>query len=236
MRSLLLTRNQEDNDNIIRDLEQTGVYFNYISSPLVEYENLGLDSNILTNYSDIIITSKYAAKILASWFIGEQYSDEYINRKNIWLVGNSSKLLLSSKKFLIKYVARNVEELLKNLPREIHDQTIYLSSNEITQDLPMKIDRHIIYQVKYATKLQQIEQITKGVDYILLYSQNTAQTFIELLMKNNLLKILASSMVITISLRVADIVKFFTKNVIYCDNGKPEKMLELLINDAKIRK
>jgi uroporphyrinogen-III synthase len=236
MKSLLLTRSLEDNYSIIKELKQKAIYFNYISSPLVEYEDLGLDDNILANYSNVIITSKYAAKILASWYIDEQYSDSYVNKKNIWLVGKSSKLLLSSKHFLIKYVAINVEELVKNLPHELYRQAIYLSSNEITQDFHAEIDRCVIYQVKYATKLQQIAEIKKGVDYILLYSQNSAKTLIELLRKNDLLKLLAGSTVIAISSKVANIIRSFTKNVIYCDHGKSEKMLELLIDNAKIRK
>ena len=35
--------------------------------------------------------------------------------------------------------------------------------------------------------------------------------------------------------KVADNIRFFVKNVLYCDYDKPQQMLELLSNDAKYR-
>ncbi len=257
MKSVLLTRSPEDNHNIISNLkllDLTNCYFDYICSPLVEYEDLLVNSTILGGYSNVIITSKFAGKIFASWFNDKEslnitsqnkpniqipQSLDFIPnigiKKNIWLVGDSSKLLLLSKNITIKYIAENIADLIKNLPCEIYAETIYLSSNEITQDLPKEINRYIIYQVKYATELYQIEKIKKGIDYILIYSQNSAKALIKLLIKYNLLELLANSLVITISKKVADIIRFFSKNVVYCDNGKPSQMLELLIYNAKVR-
>ncbi|MCC8416678.1 MAG: hypothetical protein LN575_04960 [Rickettsia endosymbiont of Gnoriste bilineata] len=232
MKSVLLTRSLEDNYDIIQELQRNHqCSFNYICCPLVEYQTLPLDGTLLYDYPNVIITSKFAAKILAR--------HQNIEKKNIWIVGNSSKLILEQNNFIVQYVASNVQELLENIPPEIYHQTVYLSSNEITQDLPQAIKRHIIYQVKYATKLQHIAEIEKGINFILLYSQNCTKTFIELLIKNNLLESLANSLVITISKKVANIISSFTKNVVYCDNGQPQQMLELLIynaqNNAKIR-
>lgn len=234
MKSVLLTRSLEDNYDIIRELEQDYLKdysFNYICCPLVEYQTLPLNATslntILHDYPNVIITSKFAARILAG--------HQNIEKKNMWIVGNSSKLILEQNNFVAQYVATNIQNLLANIPPEIYNQTIYLSSNEITQDLPQAIKRHIIYQVKYATKLHQIAEIEKGINFILLYSQNSTKTFIELLIKNNLLKSLANSLVITISEKVANIISSFTKNVVYCDNGQPQQMLELLIYNAKIR-
>jgi uroporphyrinogen-III synthase len=226
MKSVLLTRSLEDNNEIIRELEKN-CGFKYICSPLVEYQALPLNSTILHNYVNIIVTSKFAARILAG--------HQELEQKNLWIVGNSSKLILEQKNFVVRYVATNIQDLLENMPQEIYEQTIYLSSNEITQDLPQKIKRHIIYRVKYATQLYQIAEIEKGINFILLYSQNSTKTFIELLIKNNLLKLLDNSLVITISEKVANIIRYFAKNVVYCDNGQPQQMLELLIYNAKIR-
>lgn len=226
MKSVLLTRSLEDNNETIRELEKN-CSFKYICSPLVEYQALPLNSTILHNYVNIIVTSKFAARILAG--------HQEVEQKNVWIVGNSSKLILEQRNFVVRYVATNIQDLLENIPQEIYEQTIYLSSNEITQDLPQKIKRHIIYQVQYATQLYQIAEIEKGINFILLYSQNSTKTFIELLIKNNLLKLLDNSLVITISEKVANIIRYFAKNVVYCDNGQPQQMLELLIYNAKIR-
>lgn len=225
IKSVLLTRSEEDNLEIIRNL-QPGV-FKYICSPLVQYKSLQISDDI-GNYSDIIITSKYAAKILTN------YAKGLLLKKNIWLVGKSSAQMLQDT-FEIQYVAANIEELMKQLPQEIYSKTIYLSSNEITKDLPIKIKRVIIYEVEYARDLCQIDELQKGINYILLYSYNTTNTLIELFAKNNLLPLLANSTVIAISEKVADNIRFFVKNVVYCDDGKPEQMLELLLNDAKYR-
>ncbi|BFD45863.1 MAG: palindromic element RPE1 domain-containing protein [Rickettsia endosymbiont of Sergentomyia squamirostris] len=226
MKSVLLTRSLEDNNETIRELEKN-CSFKYICSPLVQYQALPLNSTILHNYVNIIVTSKFAARILAGL--------QEVEQKNVWIVGNSSKLILEQRNFVVRYVATNIQDLLENIPQEIYEQTIYLSSNEITQDLPQKITRHIIYQVQYATQLYQIAEIEKGINFILLYSQNSTKTFIELLIKNNLLKLLDNSLVITISEKVANIIRYFAKNVVYCDNGQPQQMLELLIYNAKIR-
>ncbi|MDR0296890.1 MAG: hypothetical protein LBH67_02855 [Rickettsia sp.] len=234
MKSVLLTRSLEDNYDIIRELEQDHLKnysFKYICSPLVEYQALPLDITLLHDYPNVIITSKFAAKILAG--------HQNLEKKNMWVVGNSSRLILEQNNFVVQYVATNIQNLLENIPPEIYNQTIYLSSNEITQDLPQAIKRHIIYRVKYATRLHQIAEIEKGINFILLYSQNSTKIFIELLIKNNLLKLLANSLVITISKKVANIISSFTKNVVYCDDGQPQQMLELLIynaqNNAEIR-
>jgi uroporphyrinogen-III synthase len=225
MKSVLLTRGAEDNLEIISSLQQ-GI-FKCICSPLVQYKSLQITDNI-DDFSDIIITSKYAAKILTN------YAKDLLLKKNIWLVGRSSVQMLQDK-FEIQYVAANIEELMKQLPQGIYNKAIYFSSNEITKDLPAEIKRIIVYEVEYAKDLCQIEEIQKGINYILLYSYNTTNTLIKLFTKNNLLPILADSTVIAISEKVADNIRFFVKNVVYCDYGKPEQMLELLLNDTKYR-
>lgn len=225
IKSVLLTRSAEDNLEIISSLQPD--VFKYICSPLVKYKSLQISENI-ENYSDIIITSKYAAKILTN------HTKGLLLKKNIWLVGKSSEQIFQDN-FEIQYVAANIEELMKQLPGKIYSKTLYLSSNEITKDLPAEIKRIIVYEVEYAKDLCQIDEIEKGINYILLYSYNATNTLIKLFTKNNLLPLLANSTVIAISEKVADNIRFFVKNVVYCDYGKPEQMLELLSNDAKYR-
>ncbi|MCC8417435.1 MAG: hypothetical protein LN588_02770 [Rickettsia endosymbiont of Bryobia graminum] len=241
MKSILLTRSQEDNFNIIRILEKDNnitlsknskndVFiksFKYICSPLIKYKNLEINSNVISGYNNIIITSYFASKILVSWFSEQETMKKIFN---IWVVGNLSAKLLSDNNFPIVYVAQNVDDLIKKLPKRILTQTIYLSSNEITKNLSKEITRQIIYEVIYARRLNQIEEIKKGLDYVLLYSQNSAKTLNRLLIDNNLLPYLSNTIVITISKNVADNIRFFPKNVIYCVNEKPEQILELLLS------
>ncbi|XVN42937.1 MAG: hypothetical protein RCG15_01095 [Candidatus Rickettsia vulgarisii] len=243
MKSILLTRSQEDNFNIIRTLEndnniilsknsKNNIFigkFKYICSPLIKYKNLEIDNNIVAGYNNIIITSQFASKILISWF---NQQEELKKKFNIWVVGNLSSNLLSNNNFSIVYEAQNINDLIKNIPKEIYRQSIYLSSNEIAKNLPKEITRQIIYEVAYTQELNQIEKIKKGIDYILLYSQNSTKILNKLLSINNLLPYLSNSLVITISKNVADNIRFFPKNVIYCEGGKPEQMLKLLLDNA----
>ncbi|HJD60307.1 MAG TPA: hypothetical protein LFW20_06695 [Rickettsia endosymbiont of Omalisus fontisbellaquei] len=223
MKSVLLTRNIEENNETIKEISKNNLDLRYIHCPLIKYKTLDFNINILDNYLNVIITSKYAASILA----------DYDLIQDIWVVGNKSKQLLGKK---VAYVAKNVEDLIKHFPPDLYEQTIYLSSNEITKDLPDKIARHIIYNVEYLNELPLsiIKEFKSNIDFVLLYSQNSATTLVRLLLQNNLLEYLQDSLVIAISLKVANIVRPFIKNVIYCDDQNPNDIIKLLSENAKI--
>ena len=223
MKSVLLTRNIEENNEIINEISEYNLDLRYIHCPLIKYETLGFNIDILNDYSNIIITSKYAANILAGYNL----------KQDIWVVGSKSKRLLSKD---VIYTAKNVEDLIKHFPPDLYEQTIYLSSNEITKDLPNKIARHVIYNVEYLNELlvSVIKEFKNNIDFILLYSQNSAKTFIKLLLQNNLLGYLQNNLVVAISLKVANIVRPFIKNVVYCDDQNPNDIIKLLSENAKI--
>ncbi|WP_341786703.1 palindromic element RPE5 domain-containing protein [Rickettsia endosymbiont of Cantharis rufa] len=264
MKSVLLTRNIEENNETIKEISKYNLDLRYIHCSLIKYETLDFNINILDNYLNVIITSKYAASILADYtadtskaysqISGEpaqvvkirehrrvpkfdvpnlEASRVYNLKQDIWVVGNKSKQLLGKK---VAYVAKNVEDLIKHFPPDLYEQTIYLSSNEITKDLPNKIARHIIYNVEYLNELPLsiIKEFKSDIDFVLLYSQNSATTLVRLLLQNNLLEYLQGSLVIAISLKVANIVRPFIKNVIYCDYQNPNDIIKLLSENAKI--
>ncbi|WP_342269566.1 uroporphyrinogen-III synthase [Rickettsia endosymbiont of Orchestes rusci] len=229
MKYVLLTRSIEGNKETIEEIAKHNINnlgFHYIHCPLIEYKNLNLSPEILGNYSNIIITSKYAANILREW---------QNNNYNIWVVGEASKAILERSGFIVKYAAKNVDDLIKHFPSRLYNQTIYLSSNEITRDLPSQIKRQIIYNVKYLEQLPPIELFKSNIDYILLYSQNSAKIFKKLLLQNHLSEVLQNSLVIAISLKVANIIRPFSKNVVYCNNENSHTIINLLMHDAKIR-
>ncbi|AFB21024.1 uroporphyrinogen-III synthase [Rickettsia canadensis] len=226
MKSVLLTRSLEENRKIIKEMSKSNLDLHYIHCPLIKYKILDFNVNILANYSNIIITSKYAAIIITK---------HYINQ-NIWVVGNTSKKLLENKGLKVTYTAKNLEDLIEHFPPKLYEQTIYLSSNKITKDLPNEIARHIIYSVEYLNELPVsiIKEFEKNIDFILCYSQNSAKTLVKLLLQNNLLQYVQESLVVAISLKVANIVRPFTKNVVYCDDQNPNDIIKLLSDNAKI--
>ncbi|HJD56035.1 MAG TPA: uroporphyrinogen-III synthase [Rickettsia endosymbiont of Pyrocoelia pectoralis] len=221
MKSVLLTRSIDGNKETIEEISKYSLNLRYIDCPLIKYKKLDLNIDILNNYSNIIVTSKYAANILANYDLTQ----------DIWVVGNKSKQLLGKK---VAYTAQNIEDLIKHFPPDLYQQTIYLSSNEITQDLPDKITRHIVYNVEYLNELPLpvIEEFKKNsIDFILLYSQNSAKTLIKLLNETKL----QNSLVIAISSKVANIIRPFIKNVVYCDDENPNNIIKLLVENAKVR-
>lgn len=227
MKSVLLTRSWEANLETTQEIDNYVLNFHYINCPIIKYKTLDFDINIWGGYSNIIITSKYAAAIIA----------EYELNHNIWVVGDKSKQLLENKSFKIAYTAKNVDDLIQHFPSDLYKQTIYLSSNEITKDLPDKIKRYIIYNVEYLNELplSVVKELKNSVDFVLLYSQNSAKTLLKLLNEYNLLEYLQNSLVIAISLKVANIVTPFFKNVVYCDDQNPNDLIKLLFENAKIQ-
>lgn len=224
MKSVLLTRSWEAN---LETTQEIGKYFHYVNCPIIKYRTLDFDTNILKNYSNIIVTSKYAAIIIAKCELNH----------NIWVVGDKSREILINKGFKIAYAGKNVDDLMQHFPDDLYEQAIYLSSNEITKDLPDKIKRYIVYNVEYLNELplSVVKELKNSVDFILLYSQNSAKTLLKLLSENNLLEYLQNSLVIAISLKVANIVRPFFKNVVYCDDQNPNDLIKLLFENAKIQ-
>lgn len=227
MKSVLLTRRPKINRKTIKKISEYNLNFNYIECSLIKYQNLDFNVEILKSYSDIIITSKHAAEIIVKHNINQ----------NIWVVGNTSKRLLENKGLKVAFAGKDIDNLMKHFPPHLYEQTIYLSSNEITTDLPYKIKRHIIYNVAYLDKLpvSVVKELKNSVDFILLYSQNSAKILVKLLDENNLLGYLQKSLVVAISLKVANIVRPFFENVVYCDEQNYNDIIKLLSENAKIR-
>lgn len=226
MTTILLTRSVAENATLKEELRSYD--FTYVDCPLIEYEDIGLPHEILKSYSHIIITSKYAAKILANHFNNIRTSFKF------WIVGELSAEILLSSGLQVEYIADDVNDLIVNLPKYIYKDAIYLSANEITLELPLGLERYIIYNVKYRQDFtkREVELLNRGFDYIMLYSQNSATTLVKILQANNLYEKLQNATVIAISLKVAKEVLPYSKKIIYCEKGEHKKMTELLISHA----
>lgn len=247
MTTILLTRSQEENLKLKRQLKKYD--FNCIAWPLIKYVNVKWDIKVLSLYSYIIITSVKGAKILAELFHHNLNKNKTIlsekdttllevNKFSCWVVGRKAAALIRKIGMKINYIAANIDELIEYLPKNIYKKTIYLSSNKITRPLSPQIKRQIIYNVIYCNELTsyQLKSIKKGIDYLLFYSQNCVKTFTKLIVKYKIAKMLENSIIIAISLKVANTASAFFTNRLYCEKGKPEQMIKILINDVKSRK
>jgi len=200
-KTVLLTRSYQENIELVNNLQPKG--YDCISCAMLEYQIIPFDYSVLDDFSNIVITSKYAANLL-----GPNLSDH-----QVFVVGALSARILEDKGYKVAYIANNASELKQYL--EFKDiKGIYLSSNHITIDMPTNVKKHNFYRVAYANDLsqEQLNAIKKGVDYILLYSENCAKTLVKLILEKQLLKYLANSVVITISSKVENVVKPYLKN------------------------
>lgn len=227
MISVLLTRSQFEND-IFKGLLKS-YDFSFLDCPLIEYSSVNITPEIIASFDNIIITSKYAANILA------HNAHKFAPQARFWVVGKSSAEILRVLGLNIACVASDVDDLLSLMQESNYTSSVYLSSNEITCEMPELIKRHIIYNVKYKSQLTDIElrMLNNKIDYTMLYSVNTAKTFIKLLLSADLIEILKDMTVITISEKVAKEVLPYFKKIIYCEKGEHKKMIELLISHAE---
>jgi uroporphyrinogen-III synthase len=231
MKVVLLTRSNEDNLQIKNHLPEKE--FSVFSCPLLSYTDLPFDASILKNYTDVIITSKRAARI-----VEEALKPSGFQGLNFWVVGENSKLILLKHKANLTYATKNVADLSSHLPKTALDKFIYLSGSEITMELPVK--REIVYNVKYTKHLPTdvLDLFDKGIDYIMLYSQNCAKTLVDLLVRYELLKKLENTTVIAISSKVASRLNGYCNRIICCDDDHYDtnKMVKILIDDASTKR
>lgn len=218
MKNILLTRS-EDNQLLQQKLRAKGFVCHQI--PLITYINL-LDRDDVTgvllraNYSNIIITSKYAAKLIC-----DAKNIGNIDEKYFWVVGQASANILGNNGYNIKETASTARQLIEKLPSDILSDMLYLSGDHITTDMPEPVRRLIIYKVQYKNNLSsdEIEMIKNGMNYVTLYSENSAKTLYTLLSRNNLLKYMEDSVLVAISEKVANIMSGCCKDIITMNNS-----------------
>ena len=220
-KSILLTRAKPANLTLKKRLLPYG--FDLVECSLIKYELLSFDYSILNEYTDIVITSYFAASSLPS----------HNSFKSAWVVGEKSKNILERKGYKVKFCASDAITLKKQLLKNDFAKAIYLSGNNITLEMPSNVRRVIFYNAHYRECLLQseIQRIKLGIDYIVLYSENCAKTLLQLLLENDLLKYLGNTTIVAISSKVGRVVRDYFKNVENCSGSN--QIIEFLekIND-----
>ncbi len=203
MTNVLLTRSENENELAAQKLSSLG--FKTIGLPILSYQNLPLE--IEENYKHIIISSKYAAKIVAK---------NIKHKVECWVIGKeSASILANNPNITITGVAKNLQALLEIISlvpedeaADFFNQTIYLSGDIITKELPCYIKKHVIYKTSYLDEIEPLllEKIrTQPIKYILVYSKNCGINLIHLINKHNLLPYVKDSVLIAISKEVSDL-------------------------------
>jgi uroporphyrinogen-III synthase len=237
MSNVILTRASEENIRLAPIIAAMG--FEPFSIPMLQQKDLGIDINLYSKYEYLIITSKFAAKIIA---------EKLAFKAKIHVVGEESARILRENKFAeIAGVYENIDEvsnviarrsqadaaissdldseivLSPKVPRNDIGDTIYFCGSHITKALSVKTVQ--IYETTYFTgKLYNIPSI----DNILLFSEISAEHFLLFIKNNNLLEELKKSVIICISAKVAKKFENLSERVYLSGAPDEKEMLELL--------
>lgn len=242
MQKILLTRSAEENQTLAANITSLG--FIPVEAPMLSYEKLPIDFSQFQHTINIIITSKFAAKIIA---------DHYPYNVDCFVVGEeSANILKQNFKLNIKHISDSAEELYRHC-EEYSDKAIngllshsfatprndfiYFSGNIITTEFDYA-KRQIIYYVEYVDSLDEnaIAEIKSGVKYILLYSKNCAKNLIHLLKRYNLLQYIKNSVVIAISEKLALEYDQYVLAAIFPPKPSASEILKLLAEYERERK
>ena len=219
-KNVIITRSKEE--NIILAQKITALCFNPISSSMISHEIITCDFTRFKPYTHLIITSKFAAQIV---------SEHYPYNIDAYVVGDESAKIVSRNKMVhVKKIYDNLSSLQEAVRNNESTRFLYLSGNHISDEIPFT-DRYIIYNTEYAKSLSPdaLEIIHQNrADFVMLYSKNSAQNFIDLIKSHIHLQNLQNSVVIAMSSEVGDVLKPYVKDVLYPKRPNADEMLKLL--------
>ncbi|BAG39966.1 Uncharacterised protein [Orientia tsutsugamushi] len=220
LNKLLLIRTIEENKLLQSRLVGK---FTICNCPLINYEVIKSDYSKISQGQNIVITSKFAAKIIA---------ENMNSNVNCFVVGQVSSQILQQNKFIrVVGVYNTVEKLLLNIS-EVKN-IIYYCGNYITHDPPNHWTKKIVYLVKYAQDLTDEAKINLSLSQIshsLIYSYNAGLNLIKLLKKNKLLWTLQNVRIICISSKVGSLFTKIAKKVSFPTTPTSKNMIKILLN------
>lgn len=220
MINVWLTREEDENNIITAKLAEKNI--GSISKPILNrtINNSILEHAILASYGkNIIITSKFAAKILISYFP---------KGLNCYVVGNKTAHLLKENGFITKLITRNAKELIDTIKEINLENFVYLRGNLITHQMPLGVNEYIIYQSKYLKTLDKndIELLSaKNLKFIFIFSLASAKAVTFILKKYNIS--LDNFTFVTLSKKIANFIKEKSIRVHYSENCQIEEMIDI---------
>lgn len=232
-KSVLLTRSESDNELLKKRLKSYD--FDLLECSLIKHTLIDFDYSLLDQYSDIIITSNVAASALPSAVTKKNF----IIKKRAWVVGETSRKTLESKGYDVIFCAPNAISLRNAL--EDTDKKVrfaYLSGNYITLEMPEYVQRFVTYNTTYRFSLseKQIKRYRQEIDYILLYSENSARALLRLFIENDLIKYLENTTIIAISEKVGLVLSDYFVNIEYAKGADDMIVFLEKINERQKRK
>ena len=197
--SILLTRSIEENAKTKEALQ--GLPLEILECPLISYQLLSVDWTRLNSCDYAIITSK---------FLAQHFPINTHSKLKVLVVGEVSASILEEKKYMVELCAENAEQIKTHLESQgilRASKIIYFCGDNISTPMPNFVEQYEVYKVDYKQDLthQQIASFQSPLSYIMLYSEQSAKTLLQLIVKYNLQSYLNDTIIICISDKVSKI-------------------------------
>lgn len=192
-----------------------------ISIPIISYQNISVDFRRFSRHNTLIVTSNYAANLI---------STKWLFPVDCYVVGTASANLLARNPHIkIAGIFDNVTALEEKLQYDSSRPSLYLRGNIVTHALSSLAKEKILYHTIYKSffSADEYASLAQGIDYVVLYSEQSAKRLILLLKREGLLHILHKSVVIVISKKVARAIPY-SQELIIADRPSAAAIEELL--------
>ncbi len=212
MMRVLITRTKEENEQLRIKFKKLNL--DLVELNLIKYNRREFDFQKIRKYEYLVISSKYTARILL-----EKARDFILkDRVKFFVIGNSSAEILSESGYLVEKIFFNAQELFCYVHKILDSKyVLYLSGNYFTLKPNKNIEHMVLYDVEYTNTISSylLKHITKKeIDFVLLFSENSAKTFISLSSKYYVEEFFQNSVFLVISNRILSYVKNYFPNVI----------------------
>lgn len=228
---VLLLRPHQDNMALASSLREMGIETHI--EPMIDIKYLTNKNSDFSDITTAIFTSQNALKAIDC---------NNITHLNCYVVGRKTaqlaKQLGFDKIFTADNSANSLLELILKTCNKDQERLVYFSSSTPTLDLvsilgqcQYKIRSHIAYEVIDTTELSSTLQkkiIANKIDIVLLYSYHTAEVFLQLMGKYNLLGYLSQINALVISNKVKQLIEKYQWKTIKEFHNNPIKILREL--------
>lgn len=206
--SILLTRSIEENAKTKEAFQ--GVSLEISECPLISYQLLSVDWSRLNSCDYVIVTSKFLAQHFP---VNSDFTPK------ILVVGEVSASILEEKKYIVELCAENAEQIKTYLETQdiLHTAKImYVCGDNISTQMPNFVEQYEVYKVHYRMDLtyEEIASFQCRFSYIMLYSENSAKTLLQLIVKYNLQSYLNNTIIICISNKVSKILNHLRSQIV----------------------
>ena len=226
---ILLTRPLVDCSEMILKFQSLGYQVSHL--PLLNIDKINYDQIDFSNYEGVVFTSANAVKFL---------NLKQIDKKIIcFCVGNATENKARETGFQNVITAEgsvnNLKELILQNFNQKEGKLIYVSGETVSTDLDQqlikegyKIDRVINYRTTYNQKFDEalIKDLKLNIpDIVYIYSQNSAQSFLNFIKINQLEKVWMNTNLMCIGEKASSILNEIKWKKIFLFNPGEEEFL-----------